>query len=290
MGEENTAAGWGMLNFLLLIMFMCFFLCVRQLKDQKATEIFSELEEAVVLLDLAAVRACLEESREFAAWWRSPSGCTLLHICITHNYEPSKKDRVLSMCRLLVEDGGVDPNLGSWNSGWTPLHHACFFNLPDVAIFFLNQANCSSCAFATDLTTPAHLAAANGQVKVLKKLVRVAGTEALGFRNKQGLNPLCFAVEFSHLRAVDFLLRHGSTIPLAALETPQWKHPVLLRQMKESIDQAESTGRKKEVSGILSHIQNFPLDVELLVQSYMQINTAEEIKNLRGCSGASCPM
>ena len=275
--------GWAMFNFVLLVMLLCFALFYKQCRRQALAEECGELEESVILLDLAAVKAALDKNADLAARWRSSRGCTLLHVCIRYNYEPFKSSRVLAMCRLLIEEGGVDPSLHNWQSGWTPLHTACFFDLPHVAAFLLTDTDSLACPFAKDFTTPAHLAAANGHVCLLKEILKKGGPNALCSLNNRNLNPLCLAAEFGHLDAVDFMLRLGSNIPLRALDSPAWQDKVLLERVFRSVDHSERQVRSELVSSFLSQIPSFPLAVELIVHSYMQINTMGELRSLRGC-------
>jgi ankyrin repeat protein len=125
-------------------------------------------------------------------------------------YDAARTGKTDVVRRLLKQ--GADVNLGL-ETGWTPLHAACYYNKPSIARLLLEFNPNLETPITHDGYRPLHKAAESGSVEVVKLLVdNGADIEA---RSNGLATPLWVAANRNRRSAVRFLLDQKAQIEAA---------------------------------------------------------------------------
>lgn len=259
------------------VSFLLFFLCFRHCRDYLFITKSEELQSAVENLDFELTRSYLEEKWQVGCWWRSESGETLLHLCLSHNFQRASPFLITRMCRLLVTKGRVDCGVREHTFGLSVLHLACRYNLEPVAKFLLTEAGASAWAISHTELTPAHLACTRGAVEIMRLLATKEGTRLLHQKDAMGLNPLYYAASRGHMDLVHFLVLSEAQISFASMHAPCWKRPVVRQNLIFACALAYTQKIKKEARESLQRLEPYvPPELQDLILAYIGVTTWEE--------------
>ena len=97
----------------------------------------------------------------------------------------------------------IDPNICA-NTGETPLHYAVLYNQIEVVKYLINEKKCDPMHGDNDGTTCPHFAAMGGALDALKFVYEMGCN--MTTNDKLSFTPLCHAIKFRHVSAVEYLL------------------------------------------------------------------------------------
>lgn len=120
--------------------------------------------------------------------------------------------------RILIAKG-ADINQVNWN-GWTPLHAACAEGYIEATQVLIQAGAKLDCVTKDRGDTPLHLAAGNGNLRVVKELLEHCVD--INSRNNNGSTPLFLSVFHGYKEIVELLLKKGANanIPFMIMEKP----------------------------------------------------------------------
>ncbi|KAD6794916.1 hypothetical protein E3N88_05812 [Mikania micrantha] len=125
----------------------------------------------------------------------------------TKLYEASLTGDVESLNKLLHQDQLMLDRLSLTGFNETPLHIAAMRNHHQFAVVLLTQNPKLATALDMQRRTALHLASANGNLEMVKVIVRAGGRDVCGLRDEDGLTPLHLAAMKEHLEVVKVLVQ-----------------------------------------------------------------------------------
>ncbi|KAI3729894.1 hypothetical protein L6452_18566 [Arctium lappa] len=140
----------------------------------------------------------------------------------TKLYEASLKGDVEALNALLHEDQLILDRISLTAFNESPLHIAAMRRHLTFATFLLTQNPKLAMALDTQGRTPLHLAAADGNLEMVRELLRLGGHGLCGSRDQDGLTPLHLAAMNEHLEVVKVLVQanpHAAKLISATGET-----------------------------------------------------------------------
>ncbi|KVH74491.1 ankyrin repeat-containing protein ITN1-like [Cynara cardunculus var. scolymus] len=142
----------------------------------------------------------------------------------TKLYEASLKGDVEALKTLLHQDQLILDRISLTAFNESPLHIAAMRRHLTFATFLLTQNPKLAMALDTQKRTPLHLAAADGNLEMVRELLRFGGQGLCGSRDHDGLTPLHLAAMNEHLEVVKVLVQVN---PQAAKEIPATGETIL---------------------------------------------------------------
>lgn len=267
----------GLFLLLLLILF-----CITKCKIQE--EITNEwvLAEAVQSLNFNLVRQLIQANPFICSSWHSKTGETLLCLCIKYNWHwfPNK---LLYMCKLLIEEGGVDLNESLWPSKYTPLHLACTYELNALAVYLLEDSAVMPAIQSADKTTPLHIACSKGNSFLVRLLLEKTGTYLLKYKDKREKNCFYYALKSENKKLIQYLImKHKCRYERSMIKSLKGLSKETKTFICKFIQDREGTDRQGALQTFFKSNKNiiFPQVQINLVLQYMCINTWAEVENI----------
>lgn len=130
--------------------------------------------------------------------------------------EAAIKNNDIEAIQQFLQDADVNPNRSS-ESGFAPLHDACFFGRPDIVKCLINDPRVDvNNADNGKGKTPFNIACEKGETEVVKLLLhdeRVDINKQTHFTRR---TPLIHASMFGHTECVEYILASGREVNLTS--------------------------------------------------------------------------